>query len=361
MWWITSTQTRVDIEPVMKSYLLLLAAIGIGGCAGDHVSPASNPYAFVRPANFPEPKYTFGNNPVTEKGSELGRAIFYDPILSLDSSVACANCHQQARGFSDPVHRLSRGVNGASGIRNAPAIQNMAFQKLFFWDGGANHLDFVPINAITNPLEMDETIAVVVGRLQRSPRYQSKFKDAFGNSDIDSQKMLYALSQFMTLMISSNSRYDQYIRGEGGQLTADELSGMKLFQSKCSSCHATDLFTDGSFHNNGLDTSFENDRGRARITEDDHDAGKFKVPSLRNAELTSPYMHDGRFKTLENVLDHYADNVKDSPTLDPLLKQNGSLGITLTATEKANIIAFIKTLTDTEFTKDKRFSLPTPN
>jgi len=343
----------------MKNLLILSAlAVFVLACSSSLPDTVQNPYAFEVPSNFPPVRYTLENNPVTEQGFELGRLLFYDPILSLDSSISCANCHQQAVAFSDPVHRLSKGVNDVTGIRNAPAIQNMAFQSHFFWDGGVKHLDFVPINAITNDLEMHESLEHVITKLSRSKTYPEKFKSAFGSSEITSQKMLYSLSQFMSLLVSSNSKYDSYVRGEGEKLTPDELEGLTLFQSNCSGCHGTDLFTDGSFRNNGLDETFENDHGRERITEFSGDIGKFKVPSLRNVELTSPYMHDGRFNTLQQVLEHYGSGVKDSETLDALLKQGDPAGITLNAQEIEKIIAFLKTLTDPTFTHDQRFSFP---
>jgi cytochrome c peroxidase len=335
-------------------------AVGLVSCFGDEVTSNST-YQFKQPDNFPRAVYTFNNNPITEDRFELGRALFYDPVLSIDSSVSCANCHQQARAFIDPVHRLSRGVNDAEGFRNAPAIQNMAFQESFFWDGGVKHLDFVPINAITNPAEMHESLAHVVEKLKRSKSYSNRFKKAFTENEITSQQMLYALSQFMNLMVSANSRYDKWVRNEGELLTAEELEGLSLFQSKCSSCHATDLFTDDSFRNNGLDTDFSADTGRQRITEAGTDAGKFKVPSLRNAELTYPYMHDGRFRTLNDVLNHYTSGVKSSATLDPALNQNGQLGIVLTEEEKTKVIKFLKTLTDESFIKNKLFTNPFRN
>ncbi|MBI3221408.1 MAG: c-type cytochrome [Bacteroidetes bacterium] len=343
----------------MKAFYLwfVISSAFCFSCSEEKVDSKVNPYTFRQPANFPQAVYTFENNPVSQKGFELGRALFYDPILSADSSIACANCHQQAVAFADPVHRFSRGVMDRSGTRNAPAIQNMAFQRVFFWDGGVKHLDFVPINAITSDLEMAEKVADVVEKLQRSPSYVNKFNEAY-HEQPGSQKMLYALSQFMNLMVSANSRYDHYVRKEGELLTSAELKGSQLFTAKCSSCHATDLFTDGSFRNNGLDPSFEKDNGRERITELAEDRGKFKVPSLRNVELTSPYMHDGRFKTLQQVLDHYAAGVNNSETLDPSLKKDEVLGIPLTEEEKANIILFLKTLTDRDFIRDKRFSIP---
>lgn len=341
-----------------RALILIILTTAMIGCRQESASPAPSSYAFVQPENFPNAEYTFSNNPVTKEGFALGRLLFYDPILSADSTVACANCHQQARGFSDPVHRFSKGVGDASGFRNAPAIQNMAFQNHFFWDGGVNHLDFVPINAITSTVEMHETLAGVIVKLQRSDRYESKFEAAFGSAEIDSRKILYALSQFLCLIVSSNSRYDLYIRNEGEQLTAAEQEGLALFQSKCATCHAGDLFTDGSFRNNGLDSVFNADNGRQRVTEFDGDRGKFKVPSLRNAEVTFPYMHDGRFRTLEEVLDHYRNGIICSKTLDPLLKQSDNFGIAISDDEKGKIIAFVKTLTDRQFIQDKRFSNP---
>lgn len=295
---------------MMRLATVFILTLLLTGCA-DGVEPVKDPYAFETPANFPPSVYTFGNNPVSKAGAELGQMLFYDPVLSLDSSIACANCHQQAVAFSDPVHRFSRGVDDAAGFRNAPAIQNMAFQKNFFWDGGVKHLDFVPINAVTSKIEMAETLEQVVQKLQRSKFYPKKFNDAFHEDEITSQQMLYALSQFMNLMVSANAKYDKYVRNEL-DLTKDEAEGLEIFEAHCRTCHATDLFTDDSFRNNGLDASFEKDTGRERITEFSGDRGKFKVPSLRNVDLTSPYMHDGRFNTLEQVLDHYSNTVKDS-------------------------------------------------
>lgn len=340
----------------MKSIAVLLIALLVWGCS-EGVDPAADPYAFTVPENFPDATYTFENNPLSKAGVELGQMLFYDPILSLDSTVACASCHQQAVAFSDPVHRFSRGVHDAEGFRNAPAIQNMAFQNSFFWDGGVKHLDFVPINAVTSEVEMHETLDRVIEKLNRSERYRNKFNQAFDSEAITSQEMLHALSQFMNLMVSANAKYDKYVR-EGEALTPEEAEGLVLFKARCSTCHATDLFTDDSFRNNGLNSTFEKDAGRERITEFAGDRGKFKVPSLRNVDLTAPYMHDGRFNTLQQVLDHYDNNVKDSETLDPLLKQNGVLGIPISEEEKSKLIAFLKTLSDEQFRRDKRFANP---
>jgi cytochrome c peroxidase len=357
---VTGGRARLPLVTLAMRILFLWVPVvsGLVSCKDADTSPAENPYAFKQPDNFPEAVYTFGNNAVTQDGFELGRALFYDPMLSLDNSIACANCHQQAVAFADPVHRFSRGVGDRAGVRNAPPIQNMAFQRDFFWDGGVKHLDFVPINAITSEIEMGESLAHVVEKLQRDEKYRERFNRAFGTPEITSQQLLYALSQFMNLMVSANSRYDKHIRNEGEQLTAVEKQGLALFGNKCSSCHSTDLFTDGSFRNNGLDETFGKDSGRAHITEFSGDRGKFKVPALRNVEVTPPYMHDGRFTTLEEVLDHYAHGVQYSETLDPLLRAEELPGISITKDEKYKLIEFLKTLTDREFLTDSRFSRP---
>jgi cytochrome c peroxidase len=339
--------------------LLIFIALApvLWGCS-DADATADTSYTMEQPANFPKATYTFENNPVTKEGFELGRMLFYDTRLSGDSTISCSTCHIQQAAFADPAHRVNLGVANRLGTRNTPALTNVAFQSSFFWDGGSNHLDFVPVNALTSHVEMDNTMEEVVRRLRDIPEYQKRFKNAFNKEEIDSQQLLHALSQFMVMFVSANAKYDKVIRGEDEQFSAEELAGYDLFIAKCSSCHATDLFTDGSYRNNGLDTDFKKDSGRSRITELPDDLGKFKVPSLRNVTLTPPYMHDGRFQTLEQVLSHYASQVKNTPTVDPALRSGDSLGIPITDDERVKIIAFIKTLTDHEFGKDKRFADP---
>lgn len=310
-------------------------------------------YTFVKPENFPEPTYSFKNNEVTQKGFELGRKIFFDPTLSKDNSVSCANCHNQAVAFSDPQHRLSVGVDGLTGTRNAPPLMNMAFLSEFFWDGGVTHLDFVPLNAIEAEFEMGEEIGNVIKKLNEHPEYPSLFEEAFEVDTITTPRLLHALAQYTTMMVSANSRYDRHTRNEGETFTDDELEGLQLFKAKCTNCHAGELFTDQSYRNNGLDATFK-DRGRAIITELPEDEGRFRVPTLRNIALTAPYMHDGRFFDLEEVLDHYSNGVVESTTLDESLRGE-QLGIPLTEKEKEQIITFLNTLTDTDFTGDPKF------
>lgn len=311
----------------------------------------------VLPSNFPSPHYQLQQNPVTKEGFLLGKKLFYDPILSRDSTIACADCHISFSAFSHPDHPTSHGIDGLFGKRNAPAIQNLVWQTAFFWDGGVPEMDFIAINPIENPVEMDESPSKVVQKLQRHPDYPGLFKAAFPDRDtIDGIQMLQAFSQFMATLVSANSRYDHYVRGEpGGTLNQDELAGLQTFRVKCASCHATDLFTDNTYRNNGLSEVFTNDKGRFEISSLPDDIGLFKVPSLRNVEVTAPYMHNGKINSLEAAVAHYNQGVKWSPTLDPLLQQAGTLGIPLTAEEQKNIVAFLKTLTDHTFIRDERF------
>jgi cytochrome c peroxidase len=338
----------------MKKLLVYLFAITVfAACQKEDM--AVKQYRFVKPQHFPEPYYSFEQNPVTQKGFELGKRIFGDPILSRDGSVACNNCHVKSVAFTDPQHPLSLGVEERSGVRNAPSIANMAFMKEFMWDGGVHHLDFAAPNAITNPLEMDETLSHVVWKMNQHSAYPTLFKAAFPTmgDTITSPFVLQALSQYQCMLVSATSKYDHYKMGDT-DLSPDELEGLQLFEQKCATCHSGILFTNQEYRNNGLNTEFP-DLGRAKITENPSEIGTFKVPSLRNVALTSPYMHDARFKTLEDVLDHYANGVKQSPTLAAELQQGNTLGIPLTATEKARIIDFLKTLTDYEFIQDTRF------
>ncbi|MFH6983446.1 cytochrome-c peroxidase [Marinoscillum luteum] len=344
----------IDLLKKYPAYSWVLLLI-LGSCSGESIDPGEEIYKFEKPAHFPEPTYTFENNPVTKEGFELGRRLFFDPILSRDKSVSCNNCHQQSRAFADmPLHGMSIGVDNQAGFRNAPMLANLAFMREFFWDGGVSHLDFVPINAIESDVEMDESLANVVSKLNQDDRYPGLFKEAFGVDEVTSPYLLHALSQFTLLMVSANSRYDQYILGKG-ELSTEELEGMQLFDQKCATCHSGELFTDFSYKNNGLSSSFK-DLGRGAITEDEADYGKFRVPSLRNAEITAPYMHNARFSTLEEVLNHYEQGIIGSSTLDPIFMEDGKLkGVALTEDEKIKIISFIKTLTDRDLISDPKF------
>lgn len=337
---------------------ILCLLMGLAGCQSP-AEEAQPEVQFAVPANFPPPVYALEQNQPTKAGVLLGRALFYDGNLSRDGSIACAECHNQAYAFTHHQHDVSHGIDNRVGTRNSMPIQNLAWSTDFFWDGGVHNLDLVPIAPIENPLEMDEQSANVIAKLRKSTRYPSMFKAAFGTDEINGPRFLQALSQFMLTLVSGNSRYDKWVRKEaGGTLTSDEQAGLSLVRTKCSGCHGGELFTDNSFRNNGLFIQGSKDIGRAHVTERPDDRYRFKVPSLRNIEKTLPYMHDGRFYSLEAVLDHYTDNVQPTENLDPLLQKDGRLGIALTATEKQQIILFLKTLTDEQFLRDPRFVEP---
>ncbi|GAA4357867.1 cytochrome c peroxidase [Hymenobacter saemangeumensis] len=332
--------------------LLAGATLLLPGCDDDpDYVPGFKVPGVSQPANFPAMVYRPDMNPPDRATFELGRSLFYDARLSRDGSVSCGSCHQQAAAFANAGHARSHGVGGQFGSRNSPALQNLRWKPSFMWDGGAVHIENQPLAPFLNPVEMGETLPGVLAKLNADAAYRQRFATIYGPGPIQSYHLLRALAQFTAALTSANSRYDQYVRREpGGALDAAELRGLALVKAKCASCHATDLFTDETFRNNGLDRRFDRDSGRAHISGLAADVGRFKVPSLRNVALTAPYMHDGRFPSLARVLEHYAQGVQPSPTLDPLLQPStGPLGIPLTAQQQQDIIAFLGTLTDQHF------------
>lgn len=332
-------------------YLLVLIPL-LWSCSNDDSNEYQNlPIDYRVPSNFPPLAYDLSNNPLTEKGFELGKKLFYDGRLASDGIVSCGFCHIQEDAFTHHGHSVSHGVGDAIGTRNTPPIQNLAYQTAFMWDGATTHLDLQPIIPFTSPIEMNGDFTMAINMMKNDAEYKKLYKQAFADGQINSENMLKALAQFMVMATSSNSRFDKYRRNEsGGTLSQDELDGYAIFNQKCASCHATDIFTDNSYRNNGLPINPSiNDVGRYRVTELEQDRFKFKVPSLRNIEKTAPYMHDGRFYTLDAVLNHYSSGVANTQNLDSTLNNSGTLGIPLTATEKTKLIAFLKTLTDNEF------------
>lgn len=213
------------------------------------------------PANFPKPKYDLSRNPITSEGFELGKTLFYDPILSSDESISCGSCHQQWAGFTNEDHTGSHGVDSQLGLRNALPLFNLIFYDHFFWDGGVHNLDLTPMNAIENPIELNETLENILKKLNASEYYKARFKQSFHVEKITSKEFLQSLTQFLASMVSANSKYDKYIRNEGETLTNDELAGMKLVEQKCSPCHSGALFTDNSFRNSGVENNFRFDKG----------------------------------------------------------------------------------------------------
>ncbi len=328
-------------------------------------SPAPHAVTLRVPGNFPAATDD-PDNPLTEEGIELGRILFYDARLSGNNRLSCASCHRQELAFSDGLDLSTAGSSGNKLLRHAPALFNLAWSKNgFFWDGGSKNLESQAFGPLTSTDEMHQDLYVLEAELNALPDYRARFRQAF-NGEVTSANIVKALAQFERTLVSGNSRYDRYRRKENdGQLSPIELSGRTLVADKCQSCHSGELFTDNAFHNNGLDDTFSDaeDRifmGRFRVTNDPADLGRYKTPSLRNVLLTAPYMHDGRLKTIDQVLDHYARHVKPAPTTDPLLMPaNRPTGIPLSTDERKAIIAFLATLTDSLFITDPKIS-PTP-
>lgn len=316
------------------------------------------PYELKIPEGFPDMLIP-GDNPMTVEGVALGRQLFYDPILSGDNSQSCADCHTQSYSFSDNGKQFSEGIDGIEGDRNSPPVINIGWMPQLFWDGRANGVERQALGPVPNPIEMHLKWTEAMHKLQQHNDYPDLFFKAFGTRDIDSNLVVKAIAQFERTLISSDTKWDRYLRGEA-TLTQAEAQGFEIFfteKGDCFHCHATILYTDNLFHNNGLDAVFT-DNGLAEVTNDLNDIGKFKTPTLRNWEFTAPYMHDGRFATIEEVIDFYSEGVVWSPTVDPLMKQVNQGGVQLTGQEKSHLIAFLKTLTDTTFVNNPEFSDP---
>lgn len=326
--------------------VLVLGMLFLASCKKENQSFSG----FQVPSHFPEPTYPMETNPITEAGFQLGRKLFYDGRLSRDGSVSCGSCHIQYSAFTQHGHVLSHGIDDQLGTRNSASLQNLAWGTSFFWDGGVHNLDLVPFNPIENPVEMDETVANVLVKLRNDAEYPELFKAAFGSDEINTARTMQAMSQFMLMLVSANSRYDQYIQGNSSALSADEVEGLQLFRQKCAGCHVEPLFTDDSYRNNGLDTT--NDLGRYQVSALEQDRYKFKVPTLRNVVYTKPYMHSGKVSSLQQVLNHYQSGIVHSSTLDPQLEN----GIPMTDDEKAKIILFLESLSDESFIKNPLFS-----
>jgi cytochrome c peroxidase len=328
-----------------------------------------NEYYTMEYGTFPAPVIR-EDNKLTVEGVKLGRMLFYEKMLSKDNSISCGSCHEQEHAFSD-INRFSLGVNGLPGARQAMAIFNMAWNSnQFFWDGRADLLRHQSIMPIEDELEMDETLPNVISKLNNSALYPEQFRRAFGTKEITSERISFALEQFMNSIVSINSKYDQYLAGNVS-LTEQEERGRFLYFTEfnpafpnesgadCQHCHGGANFENDRYMNNGLDTDAEmTDFGRQTVTGIAADKGKFKVTSLRNIELTPPYMHDGRFSTLEEVVDHY-NSVKESSTLDgSFLQQLPYNGLNLSNDDKAALVAFLKTLTDNDLINNPEYSDP---
>jgi cytochrome c peroxidase len=348
----------------------ILLAIALVSCTdNESTNPIdefeTTPYTLVVPSNLPAPILP-QDNPLTYEGIALGKALFFEKMLSKDGTVSCGSCHNQSNAFTDTDKQFSEGIEGKIGDRNSMPIFNMFYHtKGFFWDGRAKLLRDQSLGPIENPLEMGETLENVVNKLQSEFEYRKLFYNAFGDSTVSPLKMSLAMEQFMLTFVSGNSKFDKVERGEA-QYTDSELRGKQLFFTEfetggetrgadCFHCHATADFSNHEFMNNGLDSESEfKDLGRAQFTKRPTDNAKFKTPSLRNVAVTGPYMHDGRFATLDEVIEHYNSGIKESPTLDVNIHGIKD-GMNLTEQEKHDLLAFLNTLTDEFYLNNEEY------
>ena len=354
-----------------KIYYILFIIVGIAlttGCQKDRPVYRVTPYNLNIPNHFPQMPIP-DDNPMTQEGVALGKKLFFDKRLSKDNTINCASCHRQENSFSDP-NQFSIGVDGAVGSRNSMALVNLGWQNSFFWDGRAGTLEEQIFEPVPDPKEMHLSWPEAVSRLKDDGEYRNLFLRAFNEEDFDSTHVSKALAQFIRTMISSKSKYDIMYKFQNGMplddsetailntVTTEEWGGMDLFFSltggDCLHCHDGPLMHINLFSNNGMDTEFE-DEGRFDVTGNPNDLGKFKVPTLRNIELTAPYMHDGRFQTLEEVIDQYSHGVVISPTIDPMMEFAFQGGVQLDEYEKSLLLAFLKTFTDWEFINNPDF------
>ncbi|MBU3011507.1 cytochrome-c peroxidase [Polaribacter vadi] len=301
------------------------------------------------------------NNPLTEEGVALGKKLFFDKILSGDETQSCASCHNPQKAFTDGL-QFSIGIDNISGTRNAMPLFNLAwnFDELFTWDGAEFGIENQALEPVSNPIELHANWVNIAQKLQNNSEYVTLFNQAFGTTTIDSLLVVKAIAQFERTLISGNSKFDEFLIGEA-TLTTEEQNGFDVFMDEargdCFHCHGSNnnpLWTDNQFHNNGLDTVFS-DLGLGAITGDPADNGKFKSPSIRNLIFTAPYMHDGRFSTLEEVINHYSEGLQSSSTIDPLMKKVSEGGVGLSDKDKADLKAFLLSLTDYEFVNNSNF------
>lgn len=308
-------------------------------------------YEFQQPKNFPASNYNFKKNQLDSNKIKIGRALFYDPVLSKDSSISCASCHSSFNAFTHVDHALSHGIADRVGFRNAPALINLAWHQKFMWDGAINNLEMQALAPISNPSEMNEDINHVLWKLNHSDYYKKIFTQAYGDDNITTERFLKSITQFLLQMVSANSKYDSVILKQS-EFSVQEKKGYVLFKKNCSDCHQEPLFTNLKFEKNGLPLDRKlKDIGRMRITMESNDSLSFKVPTLRNIAFTYPYMHDGRMSKLQEVLNHY-DTIQLQSHMGKTIKIN------LSKAEKVDLTAFLLTLTDQHFLFNPALSFP---
>lgn len=312
----------------------------------------------VSPENFPPIKVP-ERNPLTNEGILLGEILFNDPILSTDSSVSCSSCHIKSYAFTDRKALSDLGVSGNTLFRNTPTIVNVAWSPTLFWDGGAKDLESQTFGPLMHPDELGDQPLVVIGRINSSEEYRRRFKSAFQVDSVTGKYIARALAQYQRTIWSADSDYDRFINGDF-ELSSEQMKGYQLFEEYCKSCHPAPLFTDYSFHNIGLDTTYNNENervefGRFRISHDSVDFGSFKTPTLRNISITFPYMHDGRYNSLNEVINHYSSSVKETEFTDEILlnqRINQKEKELFTTEEKESLVEFLKMLTDPGFKEE---------
>jgi cytochrome c peroxidase len=356
----------------MKYLFVIFCIVAIFiSCRKDKIGYTPTPYELEIPSHFPS-MIIPENNPMTKEGVSLGRMLFYEERLSGNNSMSCATCHAPENSFTDP-NQFSTGIDGIAGTRNSMALINLGWQKFFFWDGRAKSLEEQILEPIPNPLEMHQKWKDAVSKLQQDVEYRNMFYKAFGEEGIDSIKVSKAIAQFIRTMISGSSMFDVMYKFENSlplnsvdqsilsSISPEDWAGYDLFKSlngaDCLHCHSGILMHINKFSNNGLDATFT-DLGRGAITGSSNDMGRFKIPTLRNIALTAPYMHDGRFGTLDEVIEHYSSEVVSSPTIDPLMEHLSSGGVQLDSQEKYLLKKFLMTLTDYSFINNPEFQDP---
>jgi cytochrome c peroxidase len=354
---------------IKKLSILIGVLFFVAACNKDQIvqmpAAGATPVAFPQPNNFPKASIP-SDNPLTREGINLGRHLFFEKKLSGDNSQSCSSCHFQENNFADP-RQFSVGIDGSIGDRNAMILSNLAWQSFFFWDGRSFSMEDQALQPVENPIEMNAEWPDVIDKLKADPLYQTLFEAAFGPDAITKENAAKAIAQFERMMVSADSKFDQWRRGETAfsQLEEDGYEIFSTEEGDCFHCHG-DLNTgnifgaygDLQFSNNGLDSVLTPNTGYEVVTLDFNDRAKFKIPSLRNVEYSFPYMHDGRFNTLQEVIEFYSTGVNKTYTLDPNMEKNGRIKKDFTTYQKAALLAFLKTLSDEAFLTDTSFTDP---
>jgi cytochrome c peroxidase len=376
---LTKALQRAFTAQARSAGLAAAGSAGVPGVrAGQTTKPATTPHAWTVATHMPSVALPADNLPTVE-GVALGRRLFHDPRLSQDGRVSCASCHDPGRAFADSGKAVSVGVGGRLGTRNAMPLFNLAWVPALFWDGRTPTLRRQVLEPIEHPAEMAHTLPHAVATLATDTDLVAHFQRALGGT-ITADRIGLALEQYLLTLVSQESKFDRAMQG-GVSLTAQERRGFDLFLTEhdprlglrgadCFHCHGGALFTNQQFMHNGLRLRLRPDgraadTGRAQVTGQPSDRGKFRTPSLRNVAVTAPYMHDGRFKTLEEVIEHYDHGVERHPNLDPNLAKHPPEGLNLSREDKAALVAFLKTLTDPAFlpdvpSRERKMPLPSP-